>query len=43
MQKSFVGLMLSYASTEPIDMSATLKGLPPKLKSIADHVHGVMT
>jgi len=43
MQKSFVGLMFSYTNTAPIDMSATLKGRPLQLKSVADHAQGLMT
>jgi uncharacterized protein YbjT (DUF2867 family) len=42
MQKSFTGLMLSYANTAPIDMSTTLKRLPLKLKTVADHAHSLM-
>jgi uncharacterized protein YbjT (DUF2867 family) len=42
MQKSFAGLMLGYASTTPIDMTATLKAFPVKLKTVAEHARSVM-
>jgi hypothetical protein len=42
MQKSFVGLMLSLASTTAIDMSATLKAFPLKLKTVEDYARSVM-
>ena len=37
MQKSFVGLMLSYASEPAIDMNATLKTFPLKLKTVEEY------
>ena len=42
MQKSFAGLMLSYASATPIDMTATLKGFPLELRTVAEHARSVM-
>jgi uncharacterized protein YbjT (DUF2867 family) len=42
MQKSFVGLMLSYASTSAIDMKATLKAFPLKLKTVEEYARSVM-
>jgi uncharacterized protein YbjT (DUF2867 family) len=42
MQKSFVGLMLSYASAPAIDMTATLKAFPLKLKTVEEYARGVM-
>ena len=43
MQKSFVGLMLSYASAPAIDMNATLKTFPLKLKTVEEYAWSVMT
>jgi len=42
MQKSFVGLMISYASTPAIDMKATLKAFPLKLRSVEDYARSVV-
>jgi uncharacterized protein YbjT (DUF2867 family) len=42
MQKSFVGLMLSYASAPAIDMTATLKAFPLKLKTVEEYAKSVM-
>ena len=42
MQKSFVGLMLGYASTTPIDMRATLKTFPLKLRTVESYARSVM-
>lgn len=42
MQKSFTGLMLSYANAAPIDMSTILKQLPLKLRTVADHAQSLM-
>jgi uncharacterized protein YbjT (DUF2867 family) len=42
MGKSFVGLMLSYASAPAIDMTATLKTFPLKLRSVEDYARSVM-
>jgi len=42
MQRSFAGLMLSYASAGPIDMAATLKAFPMKLRTVDEHAQGVM-
>lgn len=42
LQKSFAGLMLSYASAAPIDMTATLKTFPVKLRTVAEHARSVM-
>jgi len=42
MQKSFVGLMLSYPSAPAIDMTATLKAFPLKLKTVEEYARGVM-
>jgi uncharacterized protein YbjT (DUF2867 family) len=42
MQKSFVGLMASYASTQAIDMKAVLKTFPLKLKTVEDYAKSVM-
>lgn len=42
MQKSFVGLMLSYSSAAAIDMTATLKAFPLKLKTVEEYARGVM-
>ena len=41
MQKSFVGLMLSYASATPIDMTATLKIFPLKLRTVDAYARSV--
>jgi uncharacterized protein YbjT (DUF2867 family) len=42
MQKSFVGLMLSYASAPAIDMTATLKAFPLKLRTVEEYAKSVM-
>jgi uncharacterized protein YbjT (DUF2867 family) len=42
MQKSFVGLMLSYASTTTFDMTATLKAFPLKLRTVEEYARSVM-
>jgi uncharacterized protein YbjT (DUF2867 family) len=42
MQKSFVGLMLGYASAKAIDMTATLKAFPLKLRTVGAYARSVM-
>lgn len=42
MQKSFAGLMLGYASAAPIDMAATSKAVPVKLRTVAEHARSVI-
>jgi uncharacterized protein YbjT (DUF2867 family) len=42
MQKSFTGLMISYASATAIDMTATLKAFPLKLKTVEEYAQSVM-
>ena len=42
MQKSFVGLMLSYASEPAIDMKAILKTYPLKLRSVEEYARSVV-
>lgn len=42
MQKSFVGLMLGYASATSIDMTATLKNFPLKLRTVEAYAQSVM-
>jgi uncharacterized protein YbjT (DUF2867 family) len=42
MQKSFVAMMISYASTTSIDMSATLQAFPLKLRTVEDYARSVM-
>jgi uncharacterized protein YbjT (DUF2867 family) len=42
MQKSFSGLMVSYTTERPVDMSATLKAFPLKLRTVEDYARGVM-
>jgi uncharacterized protein YbjT (DUF2867 family) len=42
MQQSFAGLMLSYASAPPIDMTATLKEFPVKLRTVEEYARSVM-
>jgi hypothetical protein len=42
MQKSFVGLMIGVAAGHPVDMSATLKAFPMKLKSVEEYAQSVM-
>jgi len=42
MQKSFVGLMLGYASATAIDMTATLKTFPLKLRTVEEYARSVM-
>lgn len=42
MQRSFAGLMLGYASAEPIDMAATLRAFPMALRTVADHARSVL-
>jgi uncharacterized protein YbjT (DUF2867 family) len=41
MEKSFAGLMLSYASVASIDMTATLKTFPLKLRTVEEHVRSL--
>ena len=41
MQKSFVGLMYSYALGDPIDMKGTLKSFPLKLASVKEYAKKV--
>ena len=43
MQKSFVGLMIGYASAAAIDMNATLKTFPLKLRTVEEYARSVMT
>jgi uncharacterized protein YbjT (DUF2867 family) len=40
MQKSFAGLMLAYATGDPIPMSAVLQAFPLKLTSVEEYVSG---
>ena len=42
MQKSFSGLMVSFAAGDPIDMSATLKAFPLQLTSVQEYARSVM-
>ena len=42
MQKSFAGLMLSYAGSRSIDMVATLKAFSLKLRTVEDYARSVM-
>jgi len=42
MQKSFIGLMLSYASTRAIELSATLKTFALKLRTVEEYAKSVM-
>ena len=42
MQRSFVGLMLGYASHTSIDMAATLKTFPLTLRTVEDYARGVL-
>jgi uncharacterized protein YbjT (DUF2867 family) len=42
MQKSFIGLMLSTASAKAIDMTATLKTFPLRLKTVEEYAKSVM-
>ena len=42
MQKSFAGLMLSYARVAPIELAATLKAFPLKLRTVEEHARTVM-
>jgi NADH dehydrogenase len=42
MQKSFAGLMLSYASVGSIDMAATLRAFPMTLRTVEEYALGVM-
>lgn len=42
MQRSFVGLMLGYASATAIDMSATLQSFPLKLGTVEAYARSVM-
>jgi uncharacterized protein YbjT (DUF2867 family) len=42
MQKSFVAMMISYASGAAIPMAATLKAFPLKLRAVEDYAKGVM-
>ena len=42
MQQSFVGLMLGYASATAIDMTATLKTFPLKLRTVETYARSVM-
>ncbi len=41
-QKSFAGLMISYANSKAIDMTATLKAFPLKLRSVEEYAKSVM-
>jgi len=41
-QKSFAGLMIGYASATAIDMTATLKAFPLKLKTVEEYAKSVM-
>lgn len=42
MQKSFTGLMIGLASSTAIDMTATLKAFPLKLRSVEEYAKSVM-
>ena len=42
MQKSFVALMLGYASATPIDMTGALKAFPLKLRTVEAYARSVM-
>jgi NADH dehydrogenase len=42
LQKSFAGLMLSYTATQPIDMSATLRAFPLKLRTVEEYARRVI-
>jgi NADH dehydrogenase len=42
MEKSFAGLMLSHASASAIDMTATLRTFPLKLKTVEEHSRSLM-
>jgi len=42
MQQSFVGLMINYASTGAIEMAATLKTFPLKLRTVEEYAKSVM-
>jgi len=42
MQRSFVGLMIGYASAPAIDMTATLKAFPLKLRAVEEYAWSVM-
>jgi uncharacterized protein YbjT (DUF2867 family) len=41
-QKSFAGLMIGYASAKAVDMTATLKAFPLKLRTVEEHAKSVM-
>jgi NADH dehydrogenase len=41
-QKSFAGLMIGYAGATAIDMTATLKAFPLKLRSVEEYAQSVM-
>ena len=41
MQRSFIGLMLGYATATPIDMAATLKMFPLELRPVKEYAHHV--
>lgn len=41
MQRSFVAMMISYASTTAIDMTATLKAFPLKLRTVEQYARSV--
>jgi len=41
MQKSFAALMLGYASATPIDMTATLRTFPLKLRTVESYARSV--
>jgi uncharacterized protein YbjT (DUF2867 family) len=43
MQKSYAGLMLGYASHASIDMAATLKAFPLKLRTVEEHARSVLS
>jgi uncharacterized protein YbjT (DUF2867 family) len=42
MQKSFAAMMISYASAAAIDMTATLKAFPLKLRTVEEYARSVM-
>jgi NADH dehydrogenase len=42
LEQTFAALMIGYAQASPIEMSATLKTFPIAMKTIEDHVRGVL-
>ncbi len=42
MQQSFIGLMLGYASATAIDMTATLRTFPLRLRTVETYARSVM-